>query len=376
MNRRNFFKNTAAAGIGLSAAGSLPGSCKPVMDKNSAYIPVTPQIEAPKGAVYIPVKAFNTWQHWKNYKEAETERDFGYARLIGLNSLRIWLSYEYWLEDPKRHEECLEHMLQTADAKGIKILIALFDSCGVESTPESRSDTRLASAVAVMSPSRAISNDESRWNEPEKFVQWFLERYASNKRLLAIEIMNEPYFAHKRIAMTRYLMKSANRMKGSIPFTIGSLHDLENWANFLDLGLDILQYHENFPTRLSAFEAILYKCQQAQQLWQRPFWLTEWQRYRPGGSGWGGEKLPPEELMPNLASLAGKVNQSGLGNYFWSLMLKPAYLVPQRNIGTINGLFHEDGTVYSIEDARAVSQNPALKLEERREMPEIIKYKK
>jgi len=54
-------------------------------------------------------------------------------------------------------------------------------------------------------------------------------------------------------------------------------------------------------------------------------------------------------------------------------MLKPAYLVPQRNIGTINGLFHEDGAVYSLEDARAVSQNPALKIEEKKELPGIMK---
>lgn len=371
MNRRIFLKHTSAAAIALAGGTSLVSACKPGADNNSSgYQALKPQIESPRGAVYIPSRAFNTWQQWKYYNETETACDFGYAASIGLNSLRIWLSYEYWLEDPKRHEECLEHMLNAAHSKGLKILIALFDSCGVENTPEARSDTNPATAVAVVSPSWAVSSNESRWNEPEMFVQWFLERYANDTRLLAIEIMNEPCFAHKRIAMTRYLMQSANRMKGCIPFTIGSLHDIENWANFMDLGLDILQYHDNFPVSLSAFDNMLYKCQQAGQLWQRPFWLTEWQRFRPHGSGWGEEKLPPDELMPNLASLAEKVHQSKLGNYFWSLMLKPAYLVPQRNVGTINGLFHQDGAVYSLADAIAVSGNENLRLTERREKPE------
>lgn len=56
-----------------------------------------------------------------------------------------------------------------------------------------------------------------------------------------------------------------------------------------------------------------------------------------------------------LSSLAEAVYASGLGSFFWSLMVKPAYLPAQRINGTINGLFHEDGSVYSAVDYLAVS---------------------
>ena len=50
-------------------------------------------------------------------------------------------------------------------------------------------------------------------------------------------------------------------------------------------------------------------------------------------------------------------------------MLKPAYLQKQRKRGRMNGVFHEDGAVFSVEDARAVAADLTLELLERRESP-------
>jgi hypothetical protein len=98
----------------------------------------------------------------------------------------------------------------------------------------------------------------------------------------------------------------------------------------------------------------------------RPVWITEWQRLRPAGNGWNQHKLPQNELFPDFASLAPHVRKAEIGNYFWSLMVKPAYLTPQRNIGTINGLFYEDGSVYSLADARAIADNPNFMANEKK----------
>ena len=376
MHRRNFFKNSTVAGLGLATTTfggtSLLESFTKKKIRNyyeNDYPVIRPQIMAPKGAIYIPARAYNTWQQWKNYDQEETVRDFGYATSIGLNSLRIWLSYEYWLEDAKRHEDSLEQMLDAADKKGLKILLALFDSCGVENTSKAREDRNFHTAVAVKSPSLEISRDKSRWNEPEKFVNRMMERFGSDNRLLAIEVMNEPGFANGRMAMSRFLFKAAKAKQGSIPLTIGSLRGMENWGNFMDLGIDLFEYHDNFPTHANDFNRELKMAKEVAETLGRPLWITEWQRLRPNGNGWNEQKLPETELGPDFASLADIVRGAGIGNYFWSLMLKPAYLVPQRNIGTFNGLFFEDGAVYSLADARAISANPDFKAEERKQLP-------
>ncbi|HKJ47431.1 MAG TPA: hypothetical protein VJ991_16470 [Balneolales bacterium] len=373
MDRKSFLKKLSATGVGIASLPTLLNASPKQMHDVEVYQPVKPQITAPKGAIYLPAQAYNTWQQWKNYSQKETERDFGYAQSIGLNSLRIWLSYEYWLENPKRHMESLDHMLDAADKKGIKVLLALFDSCGVENTKAARENLNPRTAVAVKSPSLAISRDVSKWNGPERFVNVVMERHANDKRLVAIEVMNEPGFADNRIAMSRFLFKAAKRKQGSIPLTIGSLQGMQNWGNFMDLGIDLLEYHYNFPTSIGDFKRKLHTAKQVAKALDRPLWITEWQMLRKSGNGWNGKKIPEKELMPDLASLAGTVYKSGIGNHFWSLMFKPAYLTPQRKIGTFNGLFHEDGSVYSLADARAVSQNPHFQAEERKAIPDWAK---
>lgn len=374
MHRRNFFKNSTIAGVGLVCAPSLSHILESSEIKYHNFIvkpPVKPQIMAPNGAVYIPAKVYNTWQQWKYFNLEEIERDFGYAESIGLNSLRIWLSYEYWLENPRKHEDYLNLMLNVAEKKGLKILIALFDSVGVENNAMTREDKNPKTAVGIQSPSSEICMDNERWNEPAKFVHRFMDLFANDRRLLAIEIMNEPGFVNNRIALCRFLFKIAKEKQGLIPLTIGSLQDMQNWGNFMDLGIDILQVHLNFPTNLEEFNKQLIMANQVGELLGRPLWVTEWQRIRQGGSGLNRNKIPEEDLGPDLASLASSIRKAGIGNYFWSLMLKLAYLPHQRELGAYNGLFHEDGTVYSLVDARAVSQNPKFMAKERMESPGI-----
>ncbi|MDD3904467.1 MAG: hypothetical protein PHO09_12380, partial [Sphaerochaeta sp.] len=57
------------------------------------------------------------------------------------------------------------------------------------------------------------------------------------------------------------------------------------------------------------------------------------------------------------------------GNFIWNLMLRPSYLKEPRAVGTFNGIFHEDGSVYSLEDARAVANDPTLALVENHRLP-------
>lgn len=357
-------------GLSSSVSAGMDPDNKKIIRSSSGTGLIKPQITSPRGAIYIPAGAYNTWQQWNNYDQQETERDFSYAARLNLDSLRIWLSYEYWLEAPERLESCLDQMLTAADKQGLKILLALFDSCGVDNTKAARENRNFKTAVAVKSPGLAISRDESRWNEPAGFVERIMGLHADDDRILAIEVMNEPGVDDNRLAMTRYLFKRAKEKQKTIPLTVGSLHDIQNWGSFIDLGIDIIQYHYNFPRNTAAIANVLKEIQGVSKIMERPFWLTEWQRTRPGGDGWDQKKLQEDELGPDLASLAGVVRQSQLGNYFWSLMLKPAYLRPQRNIGSFNGLFFEDGAVYSLADAKAISGNAAFQAEERKALPD------
>lgn len=324
-----------------------------------------------RGAIYIPSRAFNSYQMWKDYEISDIERDVHYASSIHLNALRIWISYEYWLEDKEELENKLEHFLQTCIEKGIRVLPSLFEKAGIEPTEEARNDKNPLTAVNVISPSSHIYEDETRWNETEAFVNWMMKRYKDDERLLAIEVMNEPGDT-QTYKFARAMLKTAAGQKGSQPLTVAVVR-IEDNIYFSDIGLDILQHHMNFPKSKEWIQERMSKLEMVQKVLNKPVLLTEWQRIREGGNGWGETPIAGEELQSNYAPYANTVEPYSIGTFFWSLMVKPAYLLPQRKKGTLNGLFHEDGAVWSLEDARAISRNPDFQAEERKEWPEWCK---
>lgn len=138
---------------------------------------------------------------------------------------------------------------------------------------------------------------------------------------------------------------------------------------YIPLGLNIIEFHHNFPPNVANFQKAIEDALALGKKYHLPVWLTEWQRLRPSGTGWGNEPLPREETYPDYASLAASVQKYPVGNFFWSLMVKRAHLPPQREKGTINGLFWPDGSVWSLADARAIAKDPALNLVEKKSLP-------
>lgn len=322
-----------------------------------------------RGAVYIPAEAFNAPQMWKNFSRTETRRDFGYAQEIHLNALRIWASYEYWQMEPEHFKTSLDQLLDEAQAHGIRVLISLFENDGVAPTPKNMWTTDPKKAFDVRSPALTVASPahEERWEKPREYLKWFMQNYGNDRRLLAIEVMNEP--DNSTVPFAKSMFQTAKSMEGSVPLTIGS-DSVEHALDYIPLGLDIIEFHVNFPPTREDFESEITNAIAVGKQNHLPVWLTEWQRLRPGGSGWGKTKISRAETSPDYASLAPIVHQYNIGNFFWSLMIKRAYLPPQRLQGTINGLFWTDGSVWSWRDACAIASDPSLKMPERKNFPQ------
>lgn len=306
-----------------------------------------------RGAVYFPSRAYNAYQTYLRFSDEECARDFAYAEKAGLNSLRIFTSYEFWREDSSLFFQRFEKLLTAADAHGIRVMPVLFEDCGCANTPESRVSRDPLTAVCVRSPDTEIEQNPQRWGETEEYVSAFFSRYKDDSRLLAIEIMNEPHRERGNLPFAKHMTQYANRVRGTVPLTIGCIQIEENLC-FAD-EIDIYQFHHNFPSSAEELFQFLNRAKTIQKIAQKPCWITEWQRIRTAGPGWERAQIPDADKTPLLSSMAAMIHESGLGNFFWSLMVKPAYLSAQRPNGTFNGLFHEDGSVYSQEDYRSVA---------------------
>lgn len=306
----------------------------------------------PKGAVYFPSRAFNAYQTYRDFRPEEIRRDFGYAEQAGINAIRLFLSYEYWLAFPEQLWEKFDTLLELARQSKIRVMPILFENCGRPSCPENAQNGHPLTAACMQSPGRIVTGDPALWEGPLSFVDAFMKRYAGDDRLLAIEVMNEPNENSGDLPFARRMTQRAFEQKKQIPLTIGCIHLYHNL--YFAQWIDVYQFHENFPGSVQEMQAKLMQAAELQRVTGKQVWLTEWQRVRTAGPGWDSPVIPQEDTVPELCSLADAVYGSGLGNFFWSLMLKPAYLPAQRPNGTFNGLFHEDGKVYSLQDYRAV----------------------
>jgi hypothetical protein len=321
-----------------------------------------------RGAVYVPAAAYNAPQMWRDFDPAQTSRDLDSAKAIHLNALRVWASYEYWKTNPDRFGKEFDRFLSIARQHRIRILISLFENDGVAPTPANMWTKDPRKAFAIQSPGRAIAaGPKAGWEQPRQFVQWFMKRYGHDDRLLAIEVMNEPNEAGENAATVPFaksMFVTAKSLQASVPLTVGT-NLIEVAKDFVPLGLDVIQFHDNFPQTLEEFRGRIHEAMAFGKSVGLPVWLTEWQRVRPGGSGWGQEQVNRTDSGIDYASLAPVVREYPVAGFFWSLMVKRAYLKVQRFKGTVNGLFWSDGSVASLRDARAIAADPELKLEER-----------
>jgi hypothetical protein len=309
-----------------------------------------------RGAVYFPARTFNHYQAWEQYNPGETIRDMTYARSVGLNALRVLLSYQYWRDAPGDVERKVDHLFETAREQGLSVLPILFESIGQSPTPANLQERDVLRNGAIRSPAHSVLREESNWEVPRRFVRWFVDRYADHDALLAVEVMNEPGTWTPRVAFTTAMLRAARAVDGSVPLTVGC-KTLENNRQYGSAGvpLDVYQFHYNLPPTAAMMRDALAEAARVSESAGVPVWLTEWQRTR---------EEPPGVLVPNYSSLASVVRESDVdGDFFWQLMLKPAYGYVQRQRGRLNGVFHEDGRVYSLDDVHAISGTDAYWVE-------------
>ncbi len=304
------------------------------------------QLENMRGAVYYPSYASNAYQTWKYYDHDIIDRELSYAQQANINALRVWVSYEYWLENPDHFHSAYTDFLSLTDARGIQVMPALFDGCGAEF---GNNDSRAYTDVCITSPSSAIYNDSSRWGEPLAFVTDFMTRYKDDTRQFAIEIYNEPW-GQARTDCAVYLLEQAVSMQGCVALSIGTApSDIFNCERSVALGCDIIQYHDNFPGSTASFYSNALNKISLGQATNLPVYCTEVQ--------WVNG--PKNVSLADYVELAQTCNRLSAeydwAPFYWSLMVHTAYLPENRQYGLTNGIFQQDGSLYSLANTQAIA---------------------
>jgi hypothetical protein len=255
------------------------------------------------GANFAPSTAINQLEMWQaeTFDPATIDRELGWAKELGFNSMRVFLHDLVWKHDREEFLKRIDRFLEIADRHGIGVMFVLFD--GVwdphpKIGPQRAPKPHVHNSGWVQSPGAEILKDAARHDELEGYVKGILSRYRDDRRVHAWDLFNEPdnpnadAYGHQEISnkaeMAFALLKKAfawaREVNPSQPLTAGVWRS--DWSDpsktspierYMLEASDVISFHSYSPL------ATVRKQVEALKRYGRPLICTEYMA-RPAGS--------------------------------------------------------------------------------------------
>jgi len=149
------------------------------------------------GSNYIPATAINELEMWQadTFDPKRIDLELGWARSIGMNTMRVFLHDLVWEQDPAGFKQRIETFLQICEKHRIRPMFVLFDSCwdpnpalGKQRAPRQG----VHNSGWMQSPGAKALEDPSQYPRLERYVKGVVGAFARDPRVLAWDIWNEP----------------------------------------------------------------------------------------------------------------------------------------------------------------------------------------
>jgi len=149
------------------------------------------------GCNFAPSTAINQLEMWQadTFDPETIDRELGWARSIGLNTVRVFLHDLPWTEDREGFLNRVDEFLDIAAKHEIRPMLVFFDGVwdpDPQSGPQRRPRTGVHNSGWVQSPGRVVLRDVARQDALKPFVTEVLKRYAKDQRVLVWDLFNEP----------------------------------------------------------------------------------------------------------------------------------------------------------------------------------------
>lgn len=149
------------------------------------------------GCNFTPSNAINQLEMWQasSFDSATIDRELALAASVGMNAVRVYLHDLLWLEDSAAFLERIDAFLAMADRHGIRAMLVLFDSCWhpePELGPQPEPRAGVHNSGWVQSPGVSVLQNAQEHSRLEDYVRGVVARFASDERVIAWDIWNEP----------------------------------------------------------------------------------------------------------------------------------------------------------------------------------------
>jgi PA14 domain len=168
-----------------------------------------------RGAVFVPTTAVNELDEWQNFDEATNERELFWAKVYGMNMVRVYLHFLAWDQDRTKFLRDIETFLTIADRHGIQTEFVFFDDVWnpyPKAGPQAPPAKGVHNSRWLQGPGNAIKDDYARYRPRLKaYVQDVVNAHRADKRVAFWEAYNEPGNSQKGLYMdvTHYLLNDS-----------------------------------------------------------------------------------------------------------------------------------------------------------------------
>jgi hypothetical protein len=307
-----------------------------------------------RGCNYLPRTAVNMTEMWQadTFDPETIDQELGWAEKAGYNSVRIYLQYLVWKDDPEGVKKRLDKFLAIADKHGISSMVILFCDCAFAGREPylGKQDEPVGgvhNSGWVPSPGLKRVTDKAVWPDLEKYVKDIVGSFGKDKRILIWDLYNEPgnsRMGEKSLPLAEAAFAWARATNPSQPLTIGAWTRFEGKMSkrLMELS-DIVSFHG-----YDGVEGIKNKLKICEK-YGRPVICTEWLRRGVGNTF--------DAILPVFA-------ERSVGWYNWGLVAgriqtympwgskkgDPMPKVWQHDI------FHSDGRPYDAKEIELISR--------------------
>jgi hypothetical protein len=149
------------------------------------------------GCNFLPSTAVNDVEMWQaeSYDAATIERELGWARDLGFNTVRVFLNFVVWEADADGLKKRFDQFLAIADKLGIRVMPILFDDCFKPEPRVGKQDNPVPgvhNSQWVHSPGVRRVQDKTCWPMLEKYVKDMIGTFGQDRRVVIWDPYNEP----------------------------------------------------------------------------------------------------------------------------------------------------------------------------------------
>ncbi len=308
-----------------------------------------------KGCNYLPRTAVNMTEMWRaeTFDPGTIDEELGWAEKAGYNSVRVFLQYLVWQDDPGGMKKRLGDFLAIADRHGMRAMLILFCDCAFSGKEpylgkQDEPVPGVHNSQWVPSPGLKRVTDRNAWPDLERYVKDVVGHFGQDHRVLIWDLYNEPGMSdmgENSIPLLEAAFRWARSVGPTQPLTTGPYtFDFTDAvpSTALDLS-DVISFHNYLPaTELEGYIAICKR-------YNRPVLCTEWLRRQHDNTF--------QSMLPIFA-------KHHIGWYLWGLVAgsTQTYLSWESKPGDPDpeiwqhDFMHPDGTTYEDGEILLIKQ--------------------